>query len=202
VCEECATLVAKSELHRDALLHAIRLDPGSDHPRPASAVDDAHRELVTWASRALERVTPVARTELGAGLSENLRSELPKLASALDPATYRMALAVSEAALAVRSLVLRNERTILGGDGSLVLRAGGKERRVPSTYVAARIAQHVDLSPDAAANVWSVVAKLAIDGRLGLPSLPAVDHQADGALLAIEDADAARTPPRAVAVRR
>jgi hypothetical protein len=140
------------------------------------------------------------RAGLDGRLSEELRSELPKLASALDPATYRMALTVSEAALAVRSLVLRNERTVLGRDGSLVVRGRGKERRVPPTYIAARIAQHVDVSADVATNVWSVVARLAVDGRLGLPGLPAVDHHADGAFLVVEDLT--RTAPRAVAVRR
>ena len=111
-----------------------------------------------------------------------------------------MALGVSEAALAVRSLVLRNERTVLCRDGSIILRSMGKERRVPATYVAARIAQHVDVFADAATKMWSVVAVLAVDGGLGLPGLPAVDRQAEGALLAVEDMP--RTPPRAVAVRR
>ena len=69
-CDSCATLVAESEPHRESLLHAIRLESGSDDPRATTAVDGAQRELVTWARRVLEGMARDATVELGSALSE------------------------------------------------------------------------------------------------------------------------------------
>jgi hypothetical protein len=191
-CDECAERVANSEPHREALLHGIRLEPTLQADRNI-AVEAAQGELATWARRALDRLGSNVRLKLDGALSSEQRSEIPRLVPMLDPAAFRMALAVSEAGLAVRSLVLRNERTVLRQDGRLALGRNGKQRDVPPEYVAARIAEHVTVPADVAVAMWTAIAGVAVDGGLGLPGLHSVDRNAGGSLLAV-----AESPSKAI----
>ncbi len=88
--------------------------------------------------------------------------------SLLDPQKGIVAwrLAVSEISLAIRSLVLRNERLELKTGGGFVLYIKGKrERHVPAMYIPARVvqeaaAQQIDLSLEDASKIWCSLIEL------------------------------------------
>lgn len=142
-------------------------------------VDMGQREIGTFAKRVVERLPGES---LEGRVPRNLRAELRTLHE-LDGPTFRAALAVAEASLALRSLALRNEYLELRTSGSVLLRNGKTMREVPPDYFAARVAQYVDVLPSTAQALWSAIVGLAVEGGVGLPELYCVDRTSMSATL-------------------
>lgn len=182
-CAPCAELLAEHHEHRELLLDVLQTE--GDKPPEASDVDPvaaAQQELELWARRVLEQASP----EVKAGLerlpapSKRALAELRTLPS-LPPALYRIALAMAEVTLGLQSLVLRSpeRRATLLLEGSL--KVGGN--RIPSTYLATRIAERAGMPIELGASVWAIIAGLAIRGQTGLPRLAAVEYSSTSVLL-------------------
>jgi hypothetical protein len=184
-CDYCATKVAESELHREALLDSLRLDPDAPHEK-TPAIEKAQEEIEIWARRIMLTLSPEVRGQLSKTPTAVERAQLRTL-GALDPATYRTALALSEALLVLRSFILRGSRTSLDNKGTIAFHGQQGNREIDPSYVAARIADHAGISIHAGGALWSAIANLAVIGHVGLPDLAEVDRNAESVVLSIAD---------------
>jgi hypothetical protein len=169
-CGECAERLMHHKGHLLALLNAAQeLEP----PSPMTSLDlvrATHNELVLIARRLLGRSPSLSR-RLGDGRP-------PKGAGAYlwdtttTVAEIRVALAVSETALTVSSLLanrVESESEIGTLDSSgLVFDEGG---RTPASYFHAIIASYAEVSVEDAALLWKELVAFMIDSKTGLPGL-------------------------------
>ena len=183
-CDTCAEAIASKDLHREALLDALRTK-SAPPPSPAHMAQATRAEFRAWARAVLSRIGDDARDRLEK-MELPIEADSPEfqpLRRELSDRELLAVLAVVEARLAIQSLALRSsdDKVVLHADGSLHTH----ERSIPRDYLAARIAERTGMSHDLAYDVWRAVTSLVFDGTVGMPYITEGEKSADTVALRV-----------------
>jgi len=167
-CDECAELLARFPGHVEVIL-------ASSHPAPDStpeldgAIARDQQELLIFGRAVLRRLADEQRNAMGEALPAERCAALWAVSEGVSPGELRAALAVSEASLALGSLLARTkgESAALNVDGTLTL----EEKEIPAAYFAARIAEYADIEATISAAVWVGIVQVIVSGSVGLPGI-------------------------------
>jgi len=167
-CDECASKLLQADQHREALLNALNpAEPLSLEELDGIASEQT--EFRVFAESVIGMMPPETRRTLSqlGKVSDEQRYELQTLTN-VDPATFRVALAVAEVSLALESLALRSEtgEVAIFEDGRVAV---PHRDRIPESYFPTRIAARSEIPVDAAEKVWLATAAVTVRGDLGMP---------------------------------
>lgn len=165
--------------------------PSNDEERSVSA---AHEELFRRAARMRARMSPEQILSLGSpsideGTLRHFETTFPYTVD-FNPCETRIALALSEATLAIGSLMAdpRNpegSRPVLVASSACLEREIPTARIAPASYFAGRIARYAMIGKDVAEALWRSMARSIHDGDLVLEDILVRRIDQDRAALAI-----------------
>jgi hypothetical protein len=194
-CEVCAAKLHECDGHRDVLLnelgkHGDALIPNEWKPSH-DGLRETQRELRQITDTVLREASPSLLQQLAEqkALSPEELAEFPVPPEAgTSHSVLRTTLAVAEACLTLESLVLGSprERVALFADGAVMR----DRERIPPRYVAAAIGRRSHTPSAIAQELWSLIARSTVLGRVGLPGLADVGRikeEVPGVELAVVD---------------
>ncbi len=168
-CDSCGAMLQERPAHAQMLLEAS--DWAEEAPADAlDLVSAAQQELLVTGRAVLQHVPEQHRRAMRTELPLDRVHELWAVKDA--PAEeIRCALAVSETALALRS-VLASAKASVSTNG--VEMSDGSN--VPVRYFASRIAVYACVDPSVGEAVWSSVVQVLADGKSGLPGIHVMER--------------------------
>lgn len=154
-----------------------KTDNPTEGPAVRKMMKAAHRELLRAGDKLLRYLSDediYLLDVITAERQEEWRACLSgiKSISQVRPPRVKAAMAISEVALALETLMSRhrgNPETALIKRKDPSIKVG--DRQVPAKYLASRIAEEADVELSVALILWNAIANLLIDGTMKLPGL-------------------------------